>query len=103
VLIERARKNLRHEYQVAKAEKWVELLEETVFMHNQPTDEAGQQTYAELAAQLGVKEGTIKSRVSRMRTRFGELLRQEIAQTVMNKSQVNEEIRELIAAVSKRG
>ena len=49
--------------------------------------------YAELAARLDTTEGALKMAVQRMRHRCGELLRQEIANTVTTPEQVEEEIR----------
>ncbi len=51
--------------------------------------------YAELAAQLGMKEGALKTAVHRLRRRFGTLLRAEIAQTISDPQDVDEELRHL--------
>ena len=56
--------------------------------------------YAETAARLNLTEGAVKMGVSRLRRRFGELLRTEIAQTVSSPQEINEEIRCLFAAVN---
>ena len=56
--------------------------------------------YAETAIRLGQSEGAIKMAVLRMRRRFGELLRTEIAQTLSSPEEVDEEIRSLFMAVS---
>src|SRR5262245_52763539 len=58
-------------------------------------------TYAQLAAQHGVSESAVKMSVLRLRQRYGELLRQEIAQTIATPEEVEEEIRHLIATVSQ--
>ena len=55
--------------------------------------------YKELAAKLGVTEGTVKSAVHRMRQRYRQLLRSEIAQTVAEPGQVDEELRHLFVVV----
>jgi RNA polymerase sigma-70 factor (ECF subfamily) len=55
--------------------------------------------YAELARQLGCSESAVKMAVHRLRKRYGELLRQEISQTVASPGDVEEEIRSLLAAV----
>lgn len=57
-------------------------------------------SYAEIAASQGLSEGAVKMAVLRMRRRFGELLRAEIAHTVTRPEEVDEEIRSLFAAVS---
>lgn len=51
--------------------------------------------YAQLAGELGMSEGAIKVAVHRLRRRFGALLREEIGQTVADRQQVDEEVREL--------
>ncbi len=52
-----------------------------------------------LAAQLGVGEGAVKMAVSRLRRRYRDLLRQEIAHTVTSPAEVEEEIQCLFAAL----
>jgi len=54
--------------------------------------------YSEAAKQAGMSEGAAKVAVHRMRKRYRELLRDEIAQTVSDPAQVEEEIRALFAA-----
>ena len=55
----------------------------------------------ELAAQhLGVTEGAVRVAVHRLRKRYRELLKAEIAQTVNDPSQVQEELRSLQAALA---
>jgi RNA polymerase sigma-70 factor (ECF subfamily) len=53
--------------------------------------------YGGLAAQLGMTENAVKMAVHRLRQRYGELLRAEIAHTVASPQEVEEEIRYLIA------
>ena len=55
--------------------------------------------YAELAQGLGMGLSAIKMTVLRLRRRYGELLRQEIAQTVATPEEVDDEIRHLFAAL----
>jgi len=57
--------------------------------------------YTEVAASLGLSEGSVKVAVHRLRKRYGELLRQEIAQTVATPEEVADEIRHLIAVTSR--
>jgi RNA polymerase sigma factor (sigma-70 family) len=54
---------------------------------------------AEAAEELGMTPGAIKVAIHRMRQRYGQLLREEIAQTVGGAEQVDEEIRSLFAAL----
>jgi DNA-directed RNA polymerase specialized sigma24 family protein len=63
--------------------------------------EAGEEPYAELAQRLGMTEGALRMAVLRMRKRYGELLRAEIAQTVADPAEVDGEIRFLFAALPR--
>jgi RNA polymerase sigma factor (sigma-70 family) len=56
--------------------------------------------YAALAAEFRLTESAVKMAVHRLRKRYGELLREEIAQTVSGPEQVDEEIRCLLSAVA---
>ena len=53
--------------------------------------------YARLAAPLGLTEAAVKMAVHRLRKRYGDLLRTEIAHTVARPEEINDEIRHLIA------
>lgn len=57
--------------------------------------------YAKLAAKLSTTESAVKMAVHRLRKRYGECLRAEIALTVNSPAEVEEEIRCLIAAAGK--
>src|SRR5688572_18941874 len=57
-------------------------------------------SYAQAADKLGMNEGAIKVAVHRLRKRYRELLRAEIAQTVATASEIEAEIRYLFAALS---
>jgi DNA-binding transcriptional regulator PaaX len=59
--------------------------------------EKGESPYAEVAASLGMSEGAIKVAVHRLRQRYGELVRAEIAQTVTTQEEAEEELRYLAA------
>jgi hypothetical protein len=52
--------------------------------------------YRDFASELGISESTVKSAVHRMRLRFGEALRAEIAQTVDDSAEVDDELRYLL-------
>lgn len=54
-------------------------------------------TYAQAAANLNMTEAAAKQAGSRMRRRYRELLREEIAQTVEGPNEVDDEIRNLFA------
>lgn len=63
--------------------------------------EQGELTYAAVAPQLGLSEAAVKMAASRLRRRYRELLRAEIAQTVANPDEVEDEIRHLFSALSR--
>ena len=56
-------------------------------------------SYAAMAAQLDMTEGAVKVAVHRLRQRYGELLRAEVAQTVPSPAEVNEELRYLVSVI----
>jgi RNA polymerase sigma factor (sigma-70 family) len=56
--------------------------------------------YRTVAEQLGLTEGATKVAVHRLRQRFGAILRLEIAETVLAPADVDDEVRELIRALS---
>jgi RNA polymerase sigma-70 factor (ECF subfamily) len=57
--------------------------------------------YAELAARLDLSLSGVKMSVSRLRQRFGELLRAEIANTVTDAGEVEEEMRYLLTVLRR--
>jgi RNA polymerase sigma factor (sigma-70 family) len=57
-------------------------------------------SYAEWAAGLNMSESAVRVAVHRLRRRFGELLRGEIADTVATPAEVDEELRHLFAAIA---
>ncbi|QIF04455.1 sigma-70 family RNA polymerase sigma factor [Roseimicrobium sp. ORNL1] len=60
----------------------------------------GENSYADLAAQLGSTEGAARVAVHRLRKRFREIFREEIAQTVANEEDLEDEIRHLITVLA---
>jgi RNA polymerase sigma-70 factor (ECF subfamily) len=59
------------------------------------------QPYAELASRLGISEGTVKAAVHRLRQRYRQMLRDEIANTIAEPNEVDEELRHLFAILSR--
>ena len=57
-------------------------------------------SYAELGAQLGLKEDAVKQSVHRMRRRYRELFCEEIAQTVAGPGEVEDELKPIFAVLS---
>jgi RNA polymerase sigma-70 factor (ECF subfamily) len=57
------------------------------------------ESYAQIADELDTSEQAVKVAVYRLRRRYQELLRAEIAQTVASPEEIDEELRDLFAAV----
>ncbi|MCX6926354.1 MAG: sigma-70 family RNA polymerase sigma factor [Verrucomicrobia bacterium] len=57
-------------------------------------------SYAEIGARLGMSEAAIKVTVHRLRQRYREVLRLEIANTVSSPEAIDDEVRSLFAALS---
>lgn len=55
---------------------------------------------AEIASRLDVKEGAVRTAIHRLRTRYRELVRAEIAETVASPSDVDAEMQHLFAALA---
>jgi len=83
-------------------EEYVAANKEELFAKLQPglVDEVSPGLYAAWAAALNMSEGAVRVAVHRLRRRFGELLRGEIADTVPSPAEVDEEIRHLFAAIA---
>jgi RNA polymerase sigma-70 factor (ECF subfamily) len=59
--------------------------------------EGGESTLAEIAGRLGMTTSAVKTAMHRLRRRYGELLRAEIAQTVALPDEIDDEIRQLFS------
>jgi RNA polymerase sigma factor (sigma-70 family) len=94
-LLARARSQLEAQYSQEGKSEWFAQLEKFL-----PGEES-ELTYAELAKLRGIAEGTIKSDVHRLKRRFASLVRQEIANTVANPSEVDEELGHLRSVLAK--
>jgi RNA polymerase sigma-70 factor (ECF subfamily) len=92
-LIDRVLDRLEHEFVVSHKAVPFERYETYLLDDEGPT-------YAELAAQTGTTEAAIKMTVHRLRRRYRELFREEIAHTVATPAEVDEEIRYLLSCLS---
>ena len=93
-LLEQARARVREEYvKAGKAEHYDRLNAIESGDQNAPS-------YAQVAAELGLTESAVKSAVFRMRRRYRELVREEVANTVESPAEVDTEIRYLIGVIS---
>jgi RNA polymerase sigma factor (sigma-70 family) len=59
------------------------------------------ETYAQLGARLGLSETAVKVTVHRLRQRYRELLREQIAHTVTRPEEIDDEMRYLFEVVSR--
>jgi RNA polymerase sigma-70 factor (ECF subfamily) len=92
-ILEQSLNRLRQEMADAGKEKQFECLKATL------EGEGPQESYAQIAGQVGMSEQAVKVAVHRLRRRYQELLRAEIAQTVASAEEVEDELRDLFAAV----
>jgi RNA polymerase sigma factor (sigma-70 family) len=65
------------------------------------TGDKTERTYAEIGQRIGMSEANLKVTVHRLRQRYRELLREEIAVTVDSPEAIDEEIRNLYLALSE--
>lgn len=63
-------------------------------------EDRGDTSYAEAASALGLSEAAVKSGIHRLRSRYADLVREEIGQTVAQASEVDEEITHLLEVIS---
>jgi RNA polymerase sigma-70 factor (ECF subfamily) len=68
-------------------------------LHPSLVGERTAQPYVELARALDSSEAAVKSAVHRLRQRYRQLLREEIADTLGDGDSVDEELRHLFAAL----
>ena len=62
--------------------------------------EAQPGAYADVAASLGMTSGAVGVAVHRLRQRYGELVREEVAHTVTSPAELEDEMRHLIELMS---
>jgi RNA polymerase sigma-70 factor (ECF subfamily) len=93
-LLERVLAQLGTEYRAHGSSALFDQLKTLVWGHRNTT------SYGDVAAQLGMSEGAVKVAMHRLRQRFREALRTEIAKTVATPAEVDEELRHLIRVMS---
>jgi RNA polymerase sigma-70 factor (ECF subfamily) len=91
-VLDQALKRLRLEFAETGREKVFDELKQFL------TGDAPAQSHAAISAKTGLSEGAVKVAVHRMRRRYRDLLREEVAQTVATPEEIDGEIRELFAA-----
>jgi RNA polymerase sigma factor (sigma-70 family) len=96
-LLERVLGQLRLEFAKENREKEFEYLKGFL------TGDTPKIPYREVASDLQMSEGAVKGAVHRLRQRFGLRLRQEIAGTVEDPDDVDDEVRYLLGAIAPWG
>jgi RNA polymerase sigma-70 factor (ECF subfamily) len=92
-LLEQALTLLRQEFARAGKQKLFEGLKGML------TGDSIAEPYSQIAEKLSMTEQAVKVAVHRLRQRYRELLREEIAQTVSNNDEIDDELRDLFNAV----
>ena len=92
-LIEQVLTALRQEFKAADKARLFEELSGFIW------GDKSTASYAEIGQELNLTEGNVKVAVHRLRQRYREILREEIAHTVSGPEQIEEEIRALFAAL----
>ncbi|HVR35743.1 MAG TPA: sigma-70 family RNA polymerase sigma factor, partial [Methylomirabilota bacterium] len=95
-LMERALARLEEEFRVADRNMEFEGLRPWLEV------DAGKTSQADAARTLGMSEGAFKVAVHRLRKRFRDLIRSDIARTVETPAEVSEELRYLIEVLSRQ-
>ena len=90
-VLDRAMKRLRAEFAAKRDEETFEALKGTLTGEEVPREE--------LAKKLGMTEGALKVAVHRLRQRYREVLRAEIAETVNSPDEIEDEMRHLVAVL----
>jgi RNA polymerase sigma-70 factor (ECF subfamily) len=90
-LLAKVMERLQQEYAVSGRARLFEALKDCL------AGDISARPYAEIAAQLHLTEPAVKMAVSRIRALYREILRAEIADTLENPAEVDEEIRHLFA------
>jgi RNA polymerase sigma factor (sigma-70 family) len=62
------------------------------------TGNGGDDGYAQVAQRLGMSDTAVKTAAFRLRKRYGHLLREQIAQTVADPAEIEDELRDLFSA-----
>lgn len=92
-VLEQVLARLREERRAAGDTMLFEQLEKLL------ADEPGRPSQAEIAAELGMSENAVKQAFHRLRARYRQILREEIAHTVTAPGDVEDELRHLIAVL----
>lgn len=86
---------LEHEYESKRKGELFRGLKQCL------TGDAQGPSHHELAAQLSMTAGAVKTAAHRLRRRYRELLKEEISQTVTTEEEVEDEVQQLLGALSE--
>src|SRR6266566_4691916 len=95
--VENALRRLRADYASAGRGPLIDLLKDYVW------GDKNALTLAQIATQIDLTEEAVKKAVQRLRQRFRDCLRAEVAQTVATPDQIDDELRHLRATLSAAG
>jgi RNA polymerase sigma factor (sigma-70 family) len=93
-LLEKVLNQLEEEFRCENKTQMFDVLKQTLAGSRES------QPYVELAAQLNMNEGSVKTAAHRLRKRYRELLQAEIASTVASPDEVKEELGYLFKAMA---
>lgn len=92
-VLDQAAVRLHEEYEVADKGQLYASLKDFV------STDGTMLSYEEVSQRLGLSQSAVKSAIHRLRQRYQELIREEIAQTVTTAAEVDEEIRYLLTVI----
>ena len=92
-VLDRVFARLREESQESANTPLLERLNELL------SDEPDRPSQAEIAREFGMTENAVKQAFHRLRQRYRQLLREEVAHTVATPAEIEDELRHLIAAL----
>jgi RNA polymerase sigma-70 factor (ECF subfamily) len=93
-LLEQVLSRMREDYDRAGKARLIEALQNFLWGAD------GSASYAQIAENLAMTEGAVRVAVHRLREQYRERLRAEVAHTVSNPNEVDDELRYLIQAIS---
>jgi RNA polymerase sigma-70 factor (ECF subfamily) len=93
-VLEQAQARLREEYQRTGKSEWHAQLKDYL------TEELAAAACERLARHLQLSESAVRSALHRLRQRYAEVVREEIAHTVASPAEVDDELRYLIGIIS---
>lgn len=97
LLLERVLESVREEYAASQRTREFDELAGRMWGRD------GGRSYAEIGTRLGLTENAARGAMHRLRQRYRERLRGEVAQTVLDDSDVDDELRYLVRVVSEGG